>query len=494
VAALLAIDEGTTSTRAMTFDERGFEIGRAQQEIEQHYAKDTDDLWVEHDPEEIWRRSLAVIRAALDDTEERVAAAGITNQRETTLLWDRRSGRPLARAIVWQDRRTAPLCRKLIEGGQEPLIRQTTGLVVDPYFSATKLAWLLDNIEGARPRARRGELAFGTIDTFLLWRLTGGKVHATDASNAARTMLFDIHRQRWSDDLLRLLDIPAALLPEVRDSAGMFGTADPSLIGEAIPITAIAGDQQAATFGQACLAPGMVKSTFGTGAFLLANAGASEPQPADGMLATIAWRLGGRTTYAIEGAILDAGTAIQWLRDELGLFGDMEEAERHARALPGNRGVYFVPAFSGLGAPHWDPQATGAIFGLRRYVGRSEIIRAALEAVAYQTRDLLEAMQGPSRPEIIRVDGGMARNDWLMQFLADITGSAIERPQVAESTALGAALLAGLGAGVFGSPADAARAWRLERRFEPRIAAAEREARLATWRMLIGHVREIRTR
>ncbi len=491
--ALLAIDEGTTSTRAMTFDERGAEIARAQLEIEQYHGKDTEEVRVEHDPEEIWQKTLATIRTALDETDDRVVAAGITNQRETTLLWERKTGKPLGRAIVWQDRRTAPACRKLVEQGHEARIRQLTGLVVDPYFSATKLAWLLDHVDGARAMARRGELAFGTVDTFLIWRLTGRKVHATDASNASRTMLFDIERQRWSEELLALFDIPRAVLPEVRDSAGDFGTTDAQLIGEAIPLRGVAGDQQAATFGQACFTPGMIKSTYGTGAFLLMNAGDQRPEPAKGVLATIAWRLGGRTTYAVEGAVFNAGTAVKWLRDELRLIGDAAETERYAAALAGNRGVYFIPAFTGLGAPHWDPGASGAIFGLKQSVGRSEIVRAALEAVAYQTRDLIDAMGG-SNVRSVRVDGGMVGNDWLMQFLADILGIPVERPNVVESTALGAALLAGLGAGLYASPEQAASAWSCAARFEPKMPRPERDKLVGTWRMLIEHVRQIRTR
>ncbi len=491
--ALLAIDEGTTNTRAMTFSERGAEIARAQFEIKQYHAKDATEVWVEHDPEEIWDKTLAAIRAALDATGEHIEAAGITNQRETTLLWDRRSGKAISRAIVWQDRRTAPACRRLIERGHETRIREKTGLVIDPYFSATKLAWLLDNIDGARDMAKRGELAFGTVDTFLIWRLTGGTVHATDASNASRTMLFDIGRQRWSEELLDLFDIPAAVLPEVRDSAGDFGTIERDLIGTAIPLRGVAGDQQAATFGQACFKPGMIKSTYGTGAFLLMNAGETRPEPAKGLLATVAWRLDGRTIYAVEGAVFNAGTAVKWLRDALGMIGEAAESERHAAALSGNRGVYFIPAFTGLGAPHWDPEASGAVFGLTQFTGRSEIVRAALEAVAYQTRDLIDSM-GMSGERCLRVDGGMVGNDWLMQFLADILGMRVERPKVVESTALGAALLAGLGAGLYASPADAAAAWTCAARFEPKMPAAEREKLVATWRMLLGHLKQIRTR
>jgi glycerol kinase len=492
MAALLAIDEGTTSTRAMSFDLAGNEIARAQQAITQHYGPAGGETRVEHDAEEIWLKTLAAARTVLDETEDRIAALGITNQRETTLLWERKTGKPVARAIVWQDRRTAAHCRRLVEQGHDRRIGEITGLVVDPYFSATKLAWLLDNVDGARAAAKRGELAFGTVDSFLLWRLTGGKVHATDASNASRTMLFDIERQRWSEELLALFDIPPALLPEVRDSAGDFGTTEAALLGEALPIRGMAGDQQAATFGQACFAPGMIKSTFGTGAFVLMNAGATRPRPAKGLLATVAWRLGGAVTYAIEGAVFNAGTAIQWLRDELGLIRDAAESERLAAGLAGNRGVYFVPAFTGLGAPHWEPAAAGAIFGLRRDVGKAAIVRAALEAVAYQTQDLVAAMGGAGERRL-RVDGGMARNDWLLQFLADVFDMPVERPRMVESTALGAALLAGLGAGVYRSLAEAAAGWQCEKRCAPAMPAAEREALLGTWRSLVGHLLRIRT-
>ncbi len=494
MAALLAIDEGTTGTRAMSFDLRGNEIARAQHDITQLYGPAGGEPLVEHDAEEIWRKTLAAARTVLDETDDRVAAIGIANQRETTVLWNRKTGKPVANAIVWQDRRTAPQCRRLVEQGHDRRIGEITGLVADPYFSATKLAWLLDNVAGARAAAMRGELAFGTIDSFLLWRLTGGKVHATDASNASRTMLFDIGRQAWSDELLALFDIPSALLPEVRDSAGDFGMAEAALLGEAIPIRGIAGDQQAATFGQACFEPGMIKSTFGTGAFVLMNAGETRPVPAKGLLATVAWRLDGKATYAVEGAVFNAGTAIQWLRDELGLVQDAAETERLAAALPGNRGVYFIPAFTGLGAPYWDPAASGAIFGLRRDVGKAAIVRAALEAVAYQTNDLVAAMDaGGGGARRLRVDGGMARNDWLLQFLADILAMPVERPRTIESTALGAALLAGLGAGLYGSLDEAAAGWQCEKRFEPAMPAAERARLLGTWRDLVGHVLQVRT-
>jgi glycerol kinase len=494
---LLAIDQGTTSTRAMAFGLDGAPLAVEQQEFAQHYPRDG---WVEHDPEEIWAKTVAATRAVLQRLDKPPAAIGITNQRETAVLWDRVSGKVIYNAIVWQDRRGAEHCRQLIAAGHDKLIRARTGLVVDSYFSATKLAWLLANVAGARERARRGELAFGTIDTFLLWRLTGGKVHATDATNASRTMLFDIARQDWSDELLALFEVPRAVLPEVRDSAGAFGTADPALLGAAFPITGIAGDQQAATFGQACFKPGAVKSTYGTGAFIVMNAGARMPSPAQGLLATVAWRLGGKTTYAVEGAIFNAGTAIKWLRDELKLIAAADESEALAKDLPGNRGVYFVPAFTGLGAPHWDPDARGAIFGLQRDTGRAEIVRAALESACYQTRDLVDAMRSGDAmrsidggERLLRVDGGMVRNDWLLQFLADILGAPVERPRVPETTGLGAAFLAGLGAGLYRSLDEIAAAWQRDRRFDPAMPAAEREKLVARWRALAARVRETTT-
>ncbi|MBL8664972.1 MAG: glycerol kinase GlpK [Candidatus Odyssella sp.] len=489
--SLLAIDQGTTSTRAMAFGLDGAPLASAQQEFAQHYPRDG---WVEHDPEEIWAKTLDVTRAVLKRLGTPPAAIGITNQRETAVLWDRVTGKAIYNAIVWQDRRGADHCRRLVAAGHDKSIRARTGLVVDSYFSATKLAWLLANVPGARERAQRGELAFGTIDTFLLWRLTGGKAHATDASNASRTMLFDIGRQAWSDELLALFEVPRAILPEVRDSAGAFGTADPALLGTAIPVTGIAGDQQAATFGQACFAPGAAKSTYGTGAFIVMNAGERMPAPAEGLLATVAWRLGGKTTYAVEGAIFNAGTAIKWLRDELKIIGAADESESLAKSLPGNRGVYFVPAFTGLGAPHWDPDARGAIFGLQRDTGRAEIVRAALESACYQTRDLVDAMRGgaTSVGQVLRVDGGMVANDWLLQFLADILGAPVERPRVPETTALGAAFLAGLGAGLYRSLDEVGAAWQRDRRFDPALPPGEREKLVGRWRALVARVRECR--
>jgi len=488
---LLALDQGTTSTRAILYESDLTPRATAQLALTQHYPAPG---WVEHEPEEIFASSLAVLREALAKggvAPGAVAGLGITNQRETTLLWDRTTGRALARAIVWQDRRTAAQCAKLAADGAGPLIAARSGLLPDPYFSATKLAWLLDNIEGAPAAAARGALAFGTVDSFLLWRLTGGRVHATDATNAARTMLFDIRRGEWDDDLLRLFDIPRALLPEVRDCAAEFGTTEPALLGAAVPIRGMAGDQHAATLGQACFAPGMVKSTYGTGCFLLLNTGEVAVESQNRLLTTIAWQLGGRRTYALEGAIFIAGAAVQWLRDGLRLFADSAESGAlAAQANPAER-VYFVPAFVGLGAPYWDAEARGAILGLTRGTGPAEIARAALEAVAYQTRDLVEAMRadwGAAGQTVLRVDGGMTASDWTMQALADVLGAPVDRPVVQETTALGAAYLAGLQAGLLPPPGEAAGFWKLERRFTPQMPKAEADARHAGWQDAVRRV------
>ncbi len=485
--SILAIDQGTTSTRAMVFDGEGRRRAAAQRELPQIFPADG---WVEHDPEEIWRATVAVCREALAGAGE-VVGIGIANQRETTLIWERASGKPIHNAIVWQDRRGAALCRKLAAEGQEARIQRATGLVLDPYFSATKLAWLLDNIPQARRRAEAGELAAGTIDSFLLWRLTGGRVHATDATNASRSLLFDIHRQRWDDGLLALFGIPRALLPEVRDTAAAYGETAPGILDRALPVLALAGDQQAAAVGQACLAPGMIKSTYGTGCFVLLNTGEEAPLSQNRLVTTVAMRLAGRASYAVEGSIFIAGAAVQWLRDKLGFVKQSPESEAIAAGLAGNAGVYLVPAFTGLGAPYWDPDARGAILGLTRDAGRAEIVRAALEAVCYQTRDLMEAMaaDGAPRPQALRVDGGMTGNDWLMQFLADILDLPVERPAVTETTALGAAWLAGLAAGLFGSTAEIAAGWRRDRTFEPGMGAAERDRLYAGWQEAVARVR-----
>jgi glycerol kinase len=484
---LLALDQGTTSTRAILFDRDGKPAGAAQRELPQIYPADG---WVEHDPEEIWRATTAVMAEALaaaGRTVGDVAAVGITNQRETSVLWERRGGRPVHNAIVWQDRRGAPLCRELAAAGHAPLIRSRTGLLVDSYFSATKIRWLLDNVAGARAAAERGELAFGTIDSFLLWRLTGGRVHATDATNASRTMLYDIHAGRWDPELLELLRVPAAILPEVKDCAGAFGNVDPAILGRRLPIAGVAGDQQAALVGQACLEPGMIKSTYGTGCFVLLHSGRTVPRSANRLVATIAYRLEGETSYASEGSIFVAGAAIQWLRDKLKLVATAAESAALAASIESTNGVYLVPAFTGLGAPYWDPDARGLIAGLTRDSGPAEIVRAALEAVCYQTRDLVEAMaeDGAGRPQALRVDGGMAANDWLMQFLADQLDIPVERPVVTETTALGAAYLAGLGVGLYRDPAEIARRWRRERRFEPTMRPERRDALYAGWKRAV---------
>ncbi|MBX6741950.1 MAG: glycerol kinase GlpK [Acetobacteraceae bacterium] len=489
---LLALDQGTTSTRAILFGRDLAPRATAQQELPQHFPAPG---WVEHEPEDIWQGALATLRGAMAQggaTPRDIAGIGITNQRETVVLWERASGRPVHRAIVWQDRRTAEACAKLREEGHEALIAERSGLLADPYFSATKLAWLLDHVPGARRQAERGELAFGTVDSFLLWRLTGGKVHATDATNAARTMLFDIRQGRWDPDLLRLFDIPAAILPEVRDCATEFGFTTPELLGAPVPIRGMAGDQQAATMGQACFTPGMLKSTYGTGCFALLNTGAKPVTSRNRLLTTIAWQLGGERSYALEGAIFVAGAAVQWLRDGLGIIRDAAETGALAAKADPAQAVYLVPAFVGLGAPWWDAEARAAIFGLTRASGRAELARAALESVAYQTRDLLDAMHADC-PEagdtILRVDGGMVASDWTMQFLADLLGAPVDRPVVKETTALGAAWLAGLQSGLMPPPGSAATHWRLERRFLPRMAREEAARRHAGWLDAVRRVR-----
>ncbi len=484
---ILAIDQGTTSTRAIVYGIDGTPIVTAQREFRQIFPRDG---WVEHDPEEIWSTTLEVCREALNGRAREVIAIGLTNQRETTVVWDRKTHAPLGHAIVWQDRRTADACEALKVAGKEPLVTERTGLLLDPYFSATKLRWILDHEDGARARAEAGELAFGTTDCFLLWRLTQGRVHATDATNASRTMLYNIHTGRWDDELLELFDIPAAVLPEVHDCAHEFGETEAGLFGSPIPIRGIAGDQQAAAIGQACFAPGMIKSTYGTGCFVLLNTGERPVRSKHRLLTTIAHRIEGRTTYALEGSIFVAGAAVQWLRDGLHVIESARDTEALARGLESNRGVYLVPAFTGLGAPHWDPRARGALLGLTRDTGVAELARAALESVCYQTLDLVNAMgrDGAITPDTLRVDGGMVANDWLMQFLADVLGFAVERPVITETTALGAAYLAGLSAGAFDSLEDLARRWRREARFEPRLEAAEHEHLVAGWARAVARV------
>jgi glycerol kinase len=489
--ALLAIDQGTTSTRSIVFGADGRARGSAQRDLPQIFPRPG---WVEHDPEEIWRATVATLRGALAAAGARpadIAGIGITNQRETTILWDRATGRPIHNAIVWQDRRTAAWCARMRDEIGDETLGARTGLLFDAYFSASKIVWLLDHVDGARAAAAAGRLAFGTVDSFLLWHLTGGRVHATDATNAARTMIFDIARQDWDDALLREFGIPRALLPEVRDCAGDFGRTTPELLGAPIAITGIAGDQQAAAIGQACFRPGMIKSTYGTGCFVLVNTGDTMPRSRHRLLATVAARIGGRTTYALEGSIFVSGAAVQWLRDALRIIGAAPETEALARGLAGNDGVYMVPAFVGLGAPWWDPEARGAIFGLTRDTGIAHIARAALEACVYQTEDLLSAMRadGVGAIEAIRIDGGMAVNDWFAQFLADQLGLPVERPVVTETTALGAACLAGLGSGVYASTDEIAARWARDRRFVPADDDAGRAARAAGWRDAVARTR-----
>jgi len=485
---ILAIDQGTTSTRSIVFDARGRAVALARRELAQHYPADG---WVEHDPEDIWRDALATAGEALQRAglaARDVAAVGITNQRETTVVWERATGRPIHRAIVWQDRRTAEACARLRSDGTEALVRRRTGLLLDPYFSGTGLAWLLDTVPGTRVRAERGELAFGTVDTFLLWRLSGGRVHATDVTNASRTLLLDIRRGDWDDELLRLFGIPRALLPEVLDSSGVFGTTAPGLFGAAIPVAGIAGDQQAALFGQACFEPGMVKSTYGTGCFLLLNTGTTPVESRNRLLTTPAYRIGGRTTYAMEGSIFVAGAAIKWLRDGLGLIRDAAETDALARQVPDSHGVHLVPAFVGLGAPHWRPDARGLISGLTLDATGAHLARAALESVAFQTVDLIRAMaaDGTARAAAIRVDGGMAANDWFCQFLAEVLDARVERPVEVETTALGAAFLAGLATGVWTDLAALAATWASGAEFRPAMAADRRAALHAGWQAALA--------
>ena len=480
---VLAIDQGTTSTRAVIFDRNAQAVAIAQRELPQHYPKPG---WVEHDPEDIWRDTLAVVREAVATSHlsfGEIAAFGIANQRETIVLWDRATGAPVHRAIVWQDRRTADACQTLEAEGAEEAVRSKTGLLLDPYFSATKVAWTLDHVPGARARADRGELAFGTIDSFLLWRLTGGMVHATDVTNASRTSLYDIHAQRWDSDLCRLFRVPEAILPEVRDNSTIFGSTSKGLFDRQIPIGGMAGDQQAALIGQACFEPGMVKSTYGTGCFLLLNTGEQAVVSANRLLTTPAYRIEGRITYAVEGSIFAAGAAIKWLQGGLGVIADASETESLAASVPDNHGVYMVPAFVGLGAPHWDPDARAAIHGLTLDATSAHLARAALEAVAYQTLDLIHAMiaDGSADPEALRVDGGMAANTWLCQFLADILQVRVERPRNLETTALGAGFLAGLATGLWSGLDEIARTWSSRDSFGPRMDLQDRDHLLAGW-------------
>jgi len=490
---VLAIDQGTTSTRAILFGADLAPVASAQQEFTQHYPASG---WVEHDADEIWQTVVATCRGAMEKGGVRatdIAAIGITNQRETVVVWDRETGAPVHNAIVWQDRRTTAFCAGLKAEGHEAMVQEKTGLLLDPYFSGSKLAWLLDNVDGLRARAEAGEVAFGTVDSWLIWKMTGGAAHVTDATNAARTLLYNIREGRWDAEICGLLNIPMTLLPEVKDCAADFGLTDPALFGAAIPILGVAGDQQAATLGQACFTPGMLKSTYGTGCFALLNTGETLVRSQNRMLGTIAYQFDGKPTYALEGSIFIAGAVVQWLRDGLKIITDAAESGPLAEAADPSQQLYLVPAFTGLGAPYWDPDCRGAIHGLVRNSGPAEFARAALESVGYQTRDLVEAMaadwQGAGGGDVrdalsaatLRVDGGMSASDWTMQFLADILGAPVDRPEVLETTALGAAWVAGMRAGVYPDAEGFARTWALDRTFEPQMDAATREARYAGW-------------
>ncbi len=487
---LLAIDQGTSSSRTVIYDHAARVVASEQQEFPQIYPQPG---WVEHDPEAIWGSVTAVTRGAMNKAGAAAAdisAIGITNQRETTVIWDRDTGAPVYNAIVWQDRRTANYCQSLRKDGLEPTVTAKTGLRLDPYFSGTKIAWLLDNVDGVRERAEAGKLAFGTIDCFLLWRLTGGQVHATDATNASRTLLFNIHTQEWDDDLLEIFSIPRELLPDVRDCAADYGLARDAILGGEVPVCGIAGDQQAALIGQAGFEHGMTKSTYGTGCFVIANTGAEALDSGNHLLSTIAMRIGGEVTYGLEGSVFVAGSAMQWLRDELRVIESAPESEAIARRTGVVEDVYVVPAFAGLGAPYWDPDARGAILGLTRGSGRDEIVTATLQSVAFQTCDLIASMsQDGIEPSVIRVDGGMVANDWFLQFLADVLDTPVERPDNVESTVLGAAYLAGYQAGIVTSPSDIGELWRRDALFEPSMENAQREGLLQGWKDAVRRVR-----
>jgi glycerol kinase len=483
-AHILAIDQGTTSSRAIIFNDRLEIVSTAQQEFTQFFPQSG---WVEHDAEEIWSSTLTTCRKALAGaalSASEIAAIGITNQRETTVVWERQSGKVIHKAIVWQDRRTSELCAELRRQGHEEMVTVKTGLLLDSYFSGTKISWILDHVEGARDKAERGDLCFGTIDSFLLFRLSGGRTHATDASNASRTMLFNIHDNCWDAQLLALLRVPKAMLPEVKDCAADYGSTEPSLFGAPIAIRGIAGDQQAALVGQACFSPGMIKSTYGTGCFIVLNTGAQAVRSHNRLLTTIGYRLDGKTTYALEGSIFVAGAAVQWMRDAMGLIESAADTGKLAREADINQDVYLVPAFTGLGAPHWDADARGAIFGITRATGPAELSKAALESVCYQTRDLLEAMHGdwPGMVDtVLRVDGGMVASNYTMQFLADILSAPVDRPMILETTALGAAYLAGLGCGLLPPPEEFSSSWKRDKRFTPDLSEAIRVRKYQGW-------------
>ncbi|NND42018.1 MAG: glycerol kinase GlpK [Silicimonas sp.] len=485
---VMAIDQGTTSSRAILFDSDMKIHTIAQEEFPQHYPASG---WVEHDPSDLWSTTAAVCRAAIEKagaSASDIAAIGITNQRETTVVWEKDTGKPLYNAIVWQDRRTADYCASMVAEGHEETITAKTGLLFDPYFSSTKLKWILDKIDGSRERAHKGEILFGTVDTYIIWKLTGGAVHATDATNACRTMLYDIEKGRWSTTICKMFDIPMEMLPEVKDSAADFGVTRADLFGREIPILGVAGDQQAATVGQACFKPGMMKSTYGTGCFALLNTGDTPVRSQNRLLTTVAYQLDGKRTYALEGSIFIAGAVVQWLRDGLQIIRDAAETGPMAKGADDTQSVVLVPAFTGLGAPYWKPDCRGAIYGLTRNSGPKEFARAALESVGFQTRDLLEAMTADSPGEaggVLRVDGGMSVSDWTMQFLSDIIGAPVDRPEVKETTALGAAWLAGMKAGIYPDQDAFAENWRLEKRFEPNMAEDDRNARYARWKRAV---------
>ena len=488
---LLSIDQGTTSSRAIIFDPSGTIISSAQQEFTQYFPSDG---WVEHDPEEIWQSTVAVCKSAMAQTKlnaSDIVAIGITNQRETTLVWDKATGEPLYRAIVWQDRRTADICQELKQQNAELAVQEKTGLLVDPYFSATKVAWILDNVDGARERAEAGELAFGTVDSFLLWRLTAGKSHKTDATNASRTMLFNIHEQQWDQELLTLFRVPAAMLPQVEDCAADFGETDPDLFGGAIAIAGMAGDQQAALIGQACFTPGMIKSTYGTGCFMILNTGDKPLCSQHRLLTTVGFRLAGTVSYAVEGSIFVAGAAIQWLRDGVEFIAHAKDSEAMAESVGVDHGVYMVPAFTGLGAPYWDPEARGALFGLTRDTGIKDIVTAGLQSVAYQTKDLVLAMEADGAGDLttLRVDGGMVANNWVVQFLSDLLNLDVDRPQIIETTALGAAYLAGLQVGVYQSLDEISALWHCQRHFTPQMSEPQRDTLYQGWLDAVKRVR-----
>ena len=486
---ILSIDQGTTSSRTLVFSPKGDVLFTAQEEFPQIYPADG---WVEHDPEAIWDTTLKTLRKAYRyarDEKAEIVGLGITNQRETTLVWDRATGKAIYNAIVWQDRRTAETCREIKASYEEEKLTAKTGLLLDPYFSATKAAWILDHVEGARDRAKNGELAFGTVDSFLIWRLTAGKTHATDATNASRTNIFNIHDQDWDEELLRLFNVPVSVLPEVKDCADDYGLMDADILGETIPILGVAGDQQAAAIGQSCFNKGDIKSTYGTGCFVILNTGSECITSKNRLLSTVCYRLGGKTTYALEGSIFIAGAAVQWLRDGIQIIKDAAETEAMCEGLESNKGVYLVPAFTGLGAPHWDPDARGAIFGLTRDTGRAEIARATVESVCYQTHDLFKAMSDDGvTPTSLRVDGGMVYNSWMVQHLAGVLDIPVDRPKVLETTALGAAYLAGLQAGLYDSLEDVKTNWQRDKHFEPEMDEQTRNGLLKGWNTAVKKV------